>query len=483
MKSYLPVVTLAFAATLIPARPSHSQELAQSTRKPSYDELLQKVERLEERVKTLERLDEKVKVLDRRVEVQQEEARAKSAEAPVITANARQGFSISSPDDAFKLRVGGLLQGDGAFFTSGSNKPSTASTFFLNKVRPVFQGTLFRYYDYLLYPDFGQGKTVIQEAWVDAHLLEPAGLLAGKFKAPLGIERLQSDKDLLFIQRGLTNNLVPNRDIGFELHGDLLQGRLSYQLALQNGIINNTATQDFDNNDGKDFVGRIFALPFKNSGVELAQGLGVGFAGSYGDERGPISKYVTAGQSTFFSYDSAVQAAGLHYRYSPQGYYYAGPFGLIADYVDDTQTANFTKTFTKRKGKKTIKLIANRDDTFANHAWQAQASWLLTGEDATYYGVKPRHAFAPSEGGWGAWEIKARAGGLGVDSDAFHDKFASASTSARTATEFGGGLNWYLNSNVKLQLEYLRTFFDKGAAAGKDRKDEGAFLSQLQLVF
>jgi phosphate-selective porin OprO and OprP len=83
----------------------------------------------------------------------------------------------------------------------------------------------------------------------------------------------------------------------------------------------------------------------------------------------------------------------------------------------------------------------------------------------------------------GAWEIKARVGGLGVDSDVFRDKFASASTSARTATEFGGGLNWYLNSNVKLQLEYLRTFFDQGAAHGKDRKDEGAFLSQLQLVF
>ena len=478
-KHRLPVIAAVFAATLLSARPSHSQELAQSTRKPSYDELLQKVERLEESVKTLEGLDQKVKVLDRRVEVEQEEARAKSAQAPLISANS-QGFSISSPDKAFTLRVGGILQANGSFFTSGSDKPSTGSTFFLNKARPIFQGTVFRYYDYFLYPDFGQGKTVLQEAWVDAHYFESARVILGKFKAPFGIERLQSDKDLLFSQRGLTNNLIPNRDIGLELHGDLLQKRLTYQLALQNGVINNTASTDFDTNDGndgKDFVGRIFALPFKQTGVQSIEGLGLGFAGSYGDERGPISKYVTAGQSTFFGYASGVTASGLHYRYSPQAYYYTGPFGLLADYVDDTQTANLQTTLKKSN------TFINRYDTFANHAWQVQASWLLTGEDATYYGVKPRRVFNPAEGGWGAWEIKARVGGLGVDSDVFHDKFASTSTSARTATEWGGGLNWYLNSNVKFQLDYLRTFFDKGGPGNTDRKDESAFLTQLQLAY
>ena len=468
------IAAMTIAATLLSARPSHSQELAQSPRKPSYDELLQKVERLEERVKTLEGLEQKVKVLDRRVEVEQEETRAKSAEVPVISADAK-GFSISSPDNAFTLRVGGILQANGSFFTSGSDKPSTGSTFFLNKVRPIFQGTVFRYYDYFLYPDFGQGKTVLQEAWVDSHYFESARVLIGKFKAPFGIERLQSDKDLLFSQRGLTNNLIPNRDIGLELHGDLLRGRLTYQVALQNGVVNNTASTDYDNNDGKDFVGRVFALPFKQIGIQSIEGLGLGFAGSYGDERGPISQYVTAGQSTFFRYASGVTASGLHYRYSPQAYYYAGSFGLLADYVDDTQTANLLI----KKGKTLI----NRYDTFANHAWQAQASWLLTGEDATYYGVKPRRVFNPAEGGWGAWEIKARVGGLGVDSDVFHDQFASTSASARTATEFGGGLNWYLNSNVKFQLEYLRTFFDKGGPGNTDRKDESAFLTQVQLAY
>ena len=100
-KHRLPVTAALFAATLLSARPSRSQESAQSPHQPSYDELLRKVEQLEGRVKTLEGLDQKVKVLDRRVEIEQEEQRAKSAEAPVIRANA-QGFSLSSPDNIFR---------------------------------------------------------------------------------------------------------------------------------------------------------------------------------------------------------------------------------------------------------------------------------------------------------------------------------------------------------------------------------------------
>ena len=73
-----------------------------------------------------------------------------------------------------------------------------------------------------------------------------------------------------------------------------------------NGVPNNTAadTTDLDTNDGKDFVGRIFANPFVLSENEYLKGLGFGFAGSYGDERGAtISTYKTYGMSTWFTYN------------------------------------------------------------------------------------------------------------------------------------------------------------------------------------
>jgi len=465
------------AGMLLAPGPSYAQA-------PSVAQLQKEINRLQQQLNALQGLDQKVQVLDKQLQTTQQQQQAqqqqaqqqqedvkKFSELPIITVGT-QGLAVTSPDKQYTLKIHGIIQADGQFYTNGDDKTApggvTSSTFILNRVRPIVDGTVFGSYDYHIEPDFGQGKTVLQDGWLNAHPYQEAQLMIGKFKSPFGIERLQQDSNLLFIQRGLTTNLIPNRDIGVESDGDLLDRALTYQLAVLNGVPNNTAVVDTDSNDAKDFVGRLFALPFKDSGIALAKGLGVGFAGSYGDERGAslLTKYLTSGQSTWFSYASGVSAAGARYRYSPQGYYYVGPFGLLADYVDDTQRVN----------------LKSKEDTIANHAWQVQAGFLLTGEDEGYYGIKPARNFNPSEGGWGAWEIKARVGSLGVDDDAFKDKFASTTTSAETATEYGGGLNWYLNQNVKLDFEYLWTAFYKGASHG-DRPGESAFLTQAQIVF
>jgi phosphate-selective porin OprO and OprP len=459
--------------TLNAPRPSYAQQPP-----PSAAALQMEIDRLQQQLTQLESLQQKVQVLDQQVQTTQQQEQAqqqadakKFSELPSVGVGP-QGLSVTSPDKQFTLKIHGIIQADGQFYSNGDDKTApggvTSSTFLLNRVRPIVEGTVFNSYDYHIEPDFGLGKAVLQDGWLNAHPYQEAQLMIGKFKAPFGIERLQTDSNLLFIQRGLTTNLISNRDLGVESHGDLFDSALTYQLAMLNGVPNNTASVDTDNNDAKDFVGRLFALPFKDSSIALAKGLGVGFAGTYGDERGPstVSKYLTSGQSTWFSYASGVSAAGTRYRYSPQGYYYIGPLGLLADYVDDTQKLS----------------LKTKEDTIANHAWQVQGGFMLTGEDESYYGVKPFRNFNPAEGGWGAWEAKARVGGLGVDDDAFKDKFASDTTSAETATEYGGGFNWYLNSNVKLDFEYLWTAFYKGATRG-DRPGEGAFLTQAQIVF
>jgi len=63
-----------------------------------------------------------------------------------------------------------------------------------------------------------------------------------------------------------------------------------------------------------------------------------------------------------------------------------------------------------------------------------------------------------------------------------HGRVANPTVSARTATEWAVGLNWYLNSFIKWQVDYARTFFDKGAVFG-DRPDESVFETQLQIAF
>lgn len=485
-KRTLPVeallLTALVAGLLIPAGLAHAQAKLSTVQKDQEIELLKsEIKQLEGRVETLEGLDQRVKVIDRKLEVQAETDHQKALEAPLIKAGA-EGFSISSAKGDYNLNFGGIIQGDGRFFTSGSDK-NVGSTFFLNRVRPILSGTFFKYYEFNITPDFGQGRVVLQDAYINLKYFPQAQFQAGKYKAPFDLERLQSDRDLLFSERSETINLVPNRDTGGELHGDLFDKRLTYQLALMNGVRNNTAAVDIDNNDGKDFIARVFATPFRLSEHQWAKGLGLGFAASFGSERGATTSiYNTYGQSTWFSYAKGVTASGERTRLEPQAYYYWRSFGLLGEYASDRHSLNQLTTLGSGAPTKFI----DNTDTFRDSGYMLQASYLLTGEDASYGWIKPYRPFDPRTGKWGAWEMGARLSNLSVDTRQFKLGFASPSLSAKTATEYALGINWYLSSNVKWQFDYARTFFNWGAGAKgavKDRPDESVFESQLQISF
>ncbi len=481
----LPVLLAAvITGVFIPAGPAHAQSKLSTDPKDQEIELLKtEVKQLEQRVDTLEGLDQKVKVIDRKLEVQAEAQQQKALEMPIVKAGT-EGFSLSSPNHDYNIGFGGILQGDGRFFTSGADK-NVSSTFFLNRVRPILTGSVAKYYNFNITPDFGQGKVVLQDAYLNITYFAFASLRTGKYKAPLDLERLQSDRDLEFSERSEIQNLVPNRDTGFDLHGRLLDGRLFYDAALMNGVPNNTAadTTDVDTNDGKDFVGRIFTTPFELGENAWLKGLGFGVAGSYGDERGSTtSTYKTYGMSTWFTYNSGVTASGLRTRLEPQAYYYVGPFGLMAEYAQDEHSLNRFHTV----GSAPFKRQINTTDTFTDTGYFAQASYLLTGEDASYGWVKPSHPFDPRNGWWGGWELAARISNLAADTRQFQLGFANPSVAAKTATEFAAGVNWYLSANIKWQFDYANTYFDGGAGTTtlpKDRPNESVFESQLQISF
>lgn len=452
-------------------------------------QLQRRIEELERKVETLEAhpqpsaltnavsgehlqaLDQQVKTLQRQRELDIEAAESREKNAPKISLG-ESGFLFSSSDENFKLRIRGYIQADGRFYLDDTRKAFT-DTFLVNRVRPVLEGTVFKNFDYKMMPDFGQGKAVIQDAYVDAHFLPWLNLRAGKFKGPVGLERLQSARDLEFVERGLPVDLVPNRDIGVALHGDFLKGVLGYEVGVFNGAADGSS-DDADENDSKDIEGRIFAYPFLLSGVKPLQGLGLGVAGTTGHENGVAPSYKTIGQQTFFSFNPGVTATGTRSRIAPQAFYYWGPFGLLGEYVVSSEDVE----------KGTL------EKQLDNSAWQVAGSYVLTGEKSSYSGVVPVRPFSPAQGRWGALEIVARVGQLHVDPAAFHNfgtilvpnRLADPTKSASQATAWSVGLNWYLNRDVKFMLDYEHTEFERGAAHG-DRAEEHAILSRIQLAF
>jgi phosphate-selective porin OprO/OprP len=394
-----------------------------------------------------------------------------SAWAQTVTASS-EGFSLASEDKAFQLKLRGYLQADQHFFVSDTQKAGS-NAFLLRRARPIFDGTLFGAFDFRLMVDFGGGSAVLQESFLDIHTGKALHLRVGKFKPPFGLERLQSSSQTLFIELALPSNLTPNYDVGLQLHGELLDGALTYALGAFNGVPDG-GSADTNSDNSFDLFGRLYGYPLNRTSLSPLQKLGLGFAASHGRHLGTstasgLPSFRSTSQQSFFSYlsgstatDAAV-ADGDNLRLSPQATWFWGPAGLLAEYVSSSQEVKHGEDRTRLR----------------NEAWQATAAFVLFGGDAAYTGVRPTHPLAPSEGAWGAVELDARYALLRIDPDTF-PTYADPSKSAQEAHSWGVAANWYLSSHVRMALNFDRTTFLGGATAG-NRAAEALFLSRFQV--
>lgn len=468
--------------------PVRAQDAASTSAQPSTPAATDDVKALEQRLEADER---KLRDLERS---QHEEERS----PPKASASAQwgpKGFAIASADGSNVLKLGALVQADGRYFVDDAT-PSAANTWLLRRVRPILQGTLDGIYDFKLMPDFGGGKTIVQDAFVSARFRPWLALTAGKFKPAVGLERLQSAADNRFIERALPTDLVPNRDIGVQLGGDLAGGRITYAVGVFNGVADGTSsdnnpTPDFSSDGKGDVAARIFLRPFLLSGNPALAGLGFGIAGTYAHATGSpantlLAGYKTPGQQSFYSYRSNTPATltqpalsngtyahGERLRAAPQLYYCVGPVGLLGEYTR------------VRQGVARTNGTVTRSALLTSSAWQAQLSWLVTGEQESFGAVVPNAPYRAGQPGWGALELVARAQELTLDPQAFiggSNSFVNPASSARRARAAGIGVNWYLNRNLKWALDYEVTRFT-GGSLGADRPDEKALFTRLQIAF
>jgi len=437
----------------------------------------------------IEHLDQKLRVLERKAELEKEAASEKTKTTPAVSVGS-SGLQVRSGDSNFVFNLRGYVQADGRFGVGDSAGPYS-DTFLLRRVRPIFDGTIYQKIDYRVMLDFASGTTssgfaaansndgFVQDAYVNVRFLPQLQLQVGKMKEPVGLERLQSGANLLFVERGYPTALVPNRDVGVMLQGDVAGQRLTYQIGGFNGVSDGGSTDFQSLDDGKNVAARIFVQPFLGSSVDALSGLGLGVSGTYGNLEGPLRGYVSPGQNPIFAYRTGTAAApnvvgnGTQWRISPQGYYYWGAFGLFGEYVISSQDV------LQAGGGPT----AGTTGTLQNRAWQVAASWFLTGEKNSWKAVTPAKPLNFSDtGGLGAVELVARVQGIHIDDDAF-PVFANPDVSISDAFSWGVGFNWHLNRNLKLSLDYEHTHFDGGSQNPLAAQDEQILLSRVQFSF
>jgi len=442
------------------ANSSAAAAATQPAEVPSAEQTVQQLQ------KEIDDLNQKIQALQHQQDLQklEEEAAAEKAKTQASVTADTSGFTITSPHGNFLLKIGADLQVDNrTFFGENSNNP--LDQMLLRRVRPTFSGTIYKYIDYYFRPDFGQGSVVIYDAYAELKYFSFAKVRVGKFKPPVSLERLQSDDDTTFVERGMPTLLAPSRDIGYQISGDILPKHVNYAVGVFNGVPDNNLS-DTSPSSHRDYTARLWFNPLNPEVANL--GFGMGFSsGSVDGESLP--GYKSFGQNTFFSFASGVTEAGHRTRMQPGLYYYMGPFGFYTEYgltEDGLQ-----------KG------VVRRDIAF--RAWQVAGSWILTGERKSYYSPTPKRNFDPLNHGWGAVEIAMRTGEFSVEQGVFNYGFASMTSTPQNAHEVVGGVNWFLNRLFRISADYGRTNFGGGAtlAQGTNRPTEKTLIFRFQINF
>jgi len=442
--------------------------------------LVARAEMDQETADRIEALEQELATVKRKLEVKEEADDTKAKLTPIVGAG-KDGFFLRSPDGkSFQFRFRGYLQADTRWFETGDAVGN--DTFALRRVRPIFEGTLLENIDFRIMPDFAGGSPTLFDAYANLRYLPEAQVQIGKFKPPIGLERLQSATANTFVERGLPTFLVPTRDLGVQVWSDLREGLVSYAIGGFNGARDsgNAELNDIDSNDAKDVAARVFTQPFLETNWEMLRGFGIGMGFSYGNENQAAPSFRLAyDNGNFFAYRGAttgppalpaVAADGAHLRLAPQGTWYWGPFGLLWEYTISRQR---------------LERGAGNRITAKNTAWQIAASYVLTGENASFKGVVPRSDFGLGEGGWGAFEVAARYGQLRIDDDVF-PFYADPAVAVRGIDQWTVGGSWYLNRWLRIMLNYEVDTFNGGATpvgTDADRHNERVFLTRLQINY
>jgi phosphate-selective porin OprO/OprP len=149
------------------------------------------------------------------------------------------------------------------------------------------QGDLSPYWSYRMQVDFATSSPKLIDLYTDVKLFDYLNFTIGQQLVPFSIDNLTSNTKGDFIERSQVvdavvlrgTDLVGNqngRDIGWVASGSLLKLNGKYLFDYRAGIFNGQAINTADNNENKDFIGRIVLHPIAglDLGVSYIKGKG-----------------------------------------------------------------------------------------------------------------------------------------------------------------------------------------------------------------
>lgn len=387
----------------------------------------------------------------------------------------KNGLQFETADKNFKFKIGGRIHtdythssNDNFFFRDGTPVQANDGAE-LRRGRLEFSGTFFKDWDFKSQVDFANNSVGVKDMLISYRGLDFAKVNVGHQKQAFSRELQESSNDLMFMERSLMNVLnAPLVDRAIGLNVSKSDKNWTGQVGLYG--------ESIDSNNNKDeswgTSSRVTFAPIN----EKTKVVHLGVAGNYrkpsgsgqlfGPTNGVRFRHETSQMTNLFPIDSRsieniedIKMLGLE----ASGVY--GPFSAGGEYTHSWIGRN------------------NGLDSLSFDGWYGEAAWTLTGESRNYkegkfHRVVPTQNFSYAKGGWGAWELAARVGGVDMNDGALR---------AGEMKNFTAALNWYVNSNVRFMFNYDKILEVKDSplvtASGGKPDDLHTFMFRSQITF
>jgi phosphate-selective porin OprO and OprP len=232
--------------------------------------------------------------------------------------NQLAGF-LKPTGKAVEAQLGGFVQVRGEFGDPGDARWSGDAAndrFYVRRARLHVQGRFFEQFNYRLQGDYtgvvgeqsGQ-RFAMTDGWINWNRYDYANLKAGQFFPVYGYEKRLNPLALQAVELALpVVRLQPDRQLGVQVQGGLVDKRVGYTLGLFNG---NNLNNNYNDSNGFMVVPRVDAVPLQGSllGREIQWTVGVG---------------------TYYSDDERVNL-GPDFRLPGVDYYAGRRFGIALD--------------------------------------------------------------------------------------------------------------------------------------------------------
>lgn len=373
-----------------------------------------------------------------------------------LGAEVRNGkLLFSSKDGDFKWWFDSRIQMDGAYYYENKNPMSNGITF--RRLTFAMKALLWKDWEAEVDIDFAEqvstkSQVELRDMWIKYNVpYVNLSFQAGHFKEPLGMERLNSSRLLTFLERSsITNAIALGRRAGIATR----YWSDNYQVT--GAIMFHETGQRIDKGQ-RDYAYstnlRASVAPINQFGHNLHLGL----AGSYklpevNAELRANTIEISARTETYVSNPKLLHTgdiADVNYynRYGFEAMYINGPF-LI-------QSEMLGTSIYRWYGRRTVNLKGG----------YVMAAYVLTGENRYYYvdegEVGPIEAPKSS---WGAVEIAARYTHTNLNANLNTSLDANdAPVRGGLANQYMFGINYYPNTNIKIQFNYSFVNVDENA--------------------